>query len=411
MEKLFKRVISDEIIKYLNTDNIIVLQGARQVGKTHILYYLQEFLTNKKELTYFIDLEDSRFSATIDAGIDSFLAFLRLAGFDLENIKAGKKKLFVFIDEIQYLEKPSSFLKLVADHHKYIQLIVSGSSSFDIKTKFSDSLAGRTVNFEIFNLSFKEFLRFKDLSYDLSIISEGYHLQKILSLYEDYVFYGGYPKVVLAGSAEMKEKYLQQIIDTYVRKDIRDLANIKDIKKFNNLLKILATQSGQLLNIAKLAKACALSQQTIENYLFILENTYILKLVSPHSSNPRVEIVKAPKIFFYDTGLAQMLWLNKIPQSIVGNILETSVFAELVKKYGRESINYWRNKKQNEIDFILNFKNQILPIEVKENFRNFKPASISFFLDKYIVNDYKVVGLRGNKTNKNCLYPWEIENL
>lgn len=408
MEKLFKRDISNEIIKYLNTDNIIVLHGARQVGKTHILYYLREFLTNKKEQTYYFDLEDSRFIAIIDAGVDSFLAFLRLEGFDLEKIKDSKSKLYVFIDEIQYLEKPSSFLKLVADHHKYIQLIVSGSSSFDIKTKFSDSLAGRTVNFEIFNLSFREFLRFKDISYDLSSIFAGYHLEKILSFYEEYVFYGGYPKVVLANSAERKEKYLQQIIDTYVRKDIRDLANIKDIKKFNNLLKVLAAQSGQLLSIAKLAKVCALSQQTIENYLFILENTYILKLVSPHSSNSQVEIVKAPKIFFYDTGLAQMLWLNKIPQSIVGNIFETSVFAELVKKYGRASINYWRNKKQNEIDFILNFKDKLLPIEVKENFGNFKLASVSFFLDKYTINDYKVVGLRGDKTNKNCLYPWEI---
>lgn len=104
-------------------------------------------------------------------------------------------------------------------------------------------------------------------------------------------------------SIEMKEKYLQQIVDTYVKKDIRDLASIRDITKFNKLLRVLAGQSGQLLNITELANTAQLAKQTIEDYLFILENTYIINLLQTFSRNIRSELFKTPKLFFYDTGL------------------------------------------------------------------------------------------------------------
>lgn len=407
-KKALKRDISDEIIKYLGTDNIIVLHGARQVGKSHILFYLEEKLKKDDQDVYFFDLEDSRFTDILNNGIDSMVNFLKNEGFDLEKIKTGSRKLYVFIDEVQYLKNPSPLLKLLADHHKYIQLIVSGSSSFDIKSKFSDSLAGRTVDFEIFNLSFSEFLRFKNAIMNLSEGLDEFHLKRVIELYKEYVIYGGYPKIVLEDSVEKKEKYLQQIIDTYIRKDIRDLANIKHIDKFNNLLKVLAERSGNLLSILELSKMCRLSQQTVENYLFILENTYIIKLVRPFSSSVKIEVVKAPKIFFYDTGILQMLWLKNLQKSFVGNVFETSIFSELVKKYGARKINYWRNKNQNEIDFILNQKKGLLPIEVKKSFNKFRKSSVAFFCDKYKVEDYKVVSIDGEKTNKHCLYPWEL---
>ncbi|MBI5417458.1 DUF4143 domain-containing protein, partial [Candidatus Poribacteria bacterium] len=200
----------------------------------------------------------------------------------------------------------------------------------------------------------------------------------------------------------------QQIIDTYIKKDIRDIANVKDITKFNNLLKVLASCSGQLLNVSQLANTCAIAQQTVEHYLFILENTYIIKLVHPYSSSAKVEIIKAPKVFFYDTGLLQMLWLKHLPKNIIGNVFETSIFAELIKKYGIENVNYWRHKNKNEIDFILNYKGSILPIEIKTNFENFKKHSMSFFCNKYSIKEYKVIGLKGEKYNPNYIYPWEL---
>src|SRR4030066_190347 len=156
-EPILKRTVIDDINKYIHSDDIIVLHGARQVGKTSILYYLINQLTEQGHTTHFIDLEDSRFVRILDSGVKEFMRHLQEEGI----IPAAQKKVFVFIDEIQYLENPSSFLKLVADHHKNIKLIISGSSSFAIKTKFKDSLVGRTVNFEIFNLSFKEFLSFR----------------------------------------------------------------------------------------------------------------------------------------------------------------------------------------------------------------------------------------------------------
>lgn len=407
-KKLLKRDIIDEISKYLGTNNIIVLHGARQVGKSHILFYLEEKLKNEKQETFFFDLEDSRFVEVLDLGVDSMLNFLKNEGFDLEKIKHSAKKLYVLIDEVQYLKDPSPLLKLLADHHSYIQLIISGSSSFDIKSKFSDSLVGRTVDFEIFNLSFSEFLRFKNITLNIFQDMDSFHLKKTIELYKEYAAYGGYPKIVMENSLEKKERYLQQIIDTYVKKDIRDLANIKDIDKFNNLLKILASQSGSLLNVAELAKTCRLSAQTVGRYLFILENTYIIKLLRPFSSSARVEVAKAPKVFFYDTGILQMLWLKNLQKEFLGNVFETSVFSELAKKYGTRNLNYWRNKNQNEIDFILSQKEGILPIEVKKNFRNFRQTSISSFCEKYKVKDYKVTGVDGEKKNSSFVYPWEL---
>jgi len=402
-----KRDITDEIIKYINTDNIIVLHGARQVGKTHILNYVMDFLKEKKETIFFFDLEDSRLVDVLDAGVDSMLAFLEASGFNLENYKQSKKRLFVFIDEIQYLKNPSSLLKLLIDHHKYIQLIVSGSSSFEIKSKFSDSLAGRTVNFEIFNLSFEEFLRFKGKIYNLKKL-DAYHLDEIKKLYEEFLLFGAYPKIVLENSIEKKEKYLLQIIDTYIKKDIRDLAKIKNPEKFNALLKVLAAQSGQLLRISELAKITGLSQPTIENYLFILENTYIIKLLKPFSQNSRTEIIKLPKLFFYDTGIMQILWLNKIGSGMIGNIFETSIFTELAKKYGQDKLNYWRNKNKNEIDFILRQGNEIVPMEVKLNFNKFQKFSMALFCERYKVKKYKIVGLEGEKSGDDFAYPWEV---
>ena len=111
---------------------------------------------------------------------------------------------FIFIDEIQYLENPSSFLKLTADHHKDVKLIVSGSSSFAIKDKFKDSLVGRTVNFEIFNLSFKEFLLFKQYAYEEGKVCTKKKTDELKALFKEYILYGGYPKIVLTPEIDKK---------------------------------------------------------------------------------------------------------------------------------------------------------------------------------------------------------------
>jgi predicted AAA+ superfamily ATPase len=408
----YKRNITHEIESYLNDKGAIVLHGARQVGKTSLLYILKNNLDALGEKTHYIDLEDSRMVQTLDQGVDVFIAQLEELGVvssKKQSEETPASKAYIFIDEIQYLTNPSSFIKLIVDHYPYIKLIVSGSSSFDIKSKFSDSLVGRIVDFEIFPLSFEEFLRFKEIPISLQKkVRSPSTIDSLIRYYEEYVLFGGYPQIVLATTIEKKEKYLQQILDTYVRRDIRDLANIRDIQKFNLLLKALATQSGQLMNYAALGRMVSLSITTLEHYLSILEATYILKRVYPYSNNPRVEVSKMPKIFFYDTGLQQMLWFSTLNKTILGNVLETSIFGELVKKYSATSIRYWRNRSQNEIDFILLHKGNILPLEVKQNFTTGNRKILLAFCAKYALTDWKVVGLLGKKPEHNSLYPWEL---
>jgi len=403
---IFPRNIFKDIEKYLFTEDIVVLHGARQVGKTYILYYIENFLKDKKQKTYYIDLEDSRFVDILDAGVDEFIKHLKEEG--ILQSESQKNKIFVLIDEIQYLENPSSFLKLIADHHKNIKLIVSGSSSFAIKSKFKDSLVGRTVNFEIFPLSFPEFLLFKKQS--INILSQKKLTDKatneLKELFREFTLYGGYPKIVLTKSVELKEKYIQQIIDTYIRKDIKDLADIREIDKFNKLLEVLSSQSGNLVEVLELANTCKLSRQTVENYLFILENTYIIKLVRPYHRNIRSELFKAAKVFFYDSGLMQMLWLKQLQKEMIGNVFETSIFADLVKQYGKENILYWRTTDGKEIDFIVRIKNDLKAIEVKLNFERFDDTAIKYFRDKY-ESTYAVLALEGDVKNKYYKYPWE----
>lgn len=407
---VYKRNSVDEISKYLYTDDIVVIHGARQVGKTSILMYLQEQLEKNKEKIYLIDLEDSRFVSLLDKGVDEFISYLREQGFDLPALKASNKKLFVLIDEIQYLTNPSSFLKLLADHHRYLKIIVSGSSSFEMKSKFKDSLVGRTVNFEIYPLSFQEFLLFKNIPFSRADHYTEKKINELRNLFIEFSIYGGYPKIVLTPESSMKEKYLQQIIDTYIRKDIRDLAEIKDVIKFNRLLEILASQSGNLLNISELSNTCSLSRETVERYLFLLEQTYILRLVHPFSKNLRSELTKTPKIFFYDTGLMQMLWLKQLQREIIGTVFETSVFSELIKQHAKENILFWRTQDKKEIDFILRLGKNLIPIEAKLSFPRNTPANIHSWNQTYQTKKYFVVGLHGVPTDSGFIYPWQLSD-
>jgi len=401
---IYKRKIADKIVKYLDLDEIIVLHGARQVGKTHILFWLKNYLEKNKKDVFYIDLEDSRNKKILDLGVSEFIDLLREEGHSPNE----REKIYVFIDEIQYLENPSEFLKLIADHHKNIKLIVSGSSSFEIKSKFKDSLVGRTINFEIFALSFEEFLIFRKYYFEKDKRVTEKKIDELRLMYKEYVLFGAYPKIALTDEVEVKEKRIQQIIDTYIRKDIRELANIENIDKFNRLLEVLASQSGQLVNVSELANTCKLSKPTIEKYLFLLEQTYIIRLVRPYHKNIRSEISKAPKVFFYDTGIMQMLWLKELQREVIGSVFETSVFSELIKKYDKDNVYYWRTKDKKEIDFILKDKNNILPVEVKLNFERFSSRTIKYFMTKYNIKEYRVAGLEGRLINDFYIYPWQL---
>jgi len=413
MNKLYKRKIIAQISRFLNSKEIVVLHGARQVGKTSIMLYLIDEMKKKKTKikVFYFDLEIPRYLELINSGFDQFYDYLLYSGYK-ENEKA-----YVFIDEIQYLQNPSKFLKLFHDNYsEKIKLIISGSSSFEIKNKFKNSLVGRTVDFEIWPLDFEEFLLFKNKEYNLHFKNIPSAIEEeLVVLYKEYVVYGGYPQIVLENNIKKKEVYLSQIIDTYIKKDIRDLANIRNIDKFNELIQVLSSQTGNLLNILELANTVDISRQTVEEYLFILENTYIIKLIRPFHKNLRSELFKTPKIYMIDQGIANLLAFKTFPKVIPGNIFETAIFSDLIKNYKSSQINFWRTATKQEIDFVLTNVEKLVILKVKVNINKAKLGSLNIFSKKYEVEKKYLVFIEGKKRDiKNgvrYIYPWEIMNL
>jgi len=160
--------------------------------------------------------------------------------------------------------------------------------------------------------------------------------------------------------------------------------------------------------MTELANTCALSRETVERYLFLLEQTYILRLVRPFSRNLRSELTKTPKIFFHDTGLMQMLWLKRLQREVLGAVFETSLFGELVKKHGVENIHYWRTQEKKEIDFILKTPDDLIPIEVKLNFPRNLSTALHTFAELYQTERIFLVGLNGETGDKKMIYPWQL---
>lgn len=392
-DKIYKRKIVEKVAKYLGSKEVIVIYGARQVGKTTLMKYLIK--NHLKENVFYFDLELSNLLDLCNEGVEGVYNYLLQKGAD------DKKKIYLLIDEIQYLKNPTNFLKIMHDHYENIKLLVSGSSTFEIKKKFKESLAGRTVNFELYPLSFEEFLIFKNKNYKLKKENLKIINDELIILAEEYIKFGGYPKIVLENSEEKKQTYLSQIINTYVRKDIRDIGNIRNIDSFNKLIEVLASQSGQLLNVSEISNTLEINRETVLEYLDLLENTFMIKRIKPYHKNLRSELSKNPKIYFLDTGMMHLLWLKEFPRIIFGNSFETFVFLELMRT--GKKINFWRTINKQEVDFILN-NEKLYAIEVKLNFQNIDMKNLNFFCEKYKCKK-EVIGLKGKQSGK---YIWEL---
>ncbi len=406
---LFERELYKNIETFLFDKEIIVIHGARQVGKTSLLKYIIEHNETVKNNYLYMDLEEPAFLEICNSGAGHLISYLEIKGLLKEN-----NRLFLFIDEIQYMTNPSSFLKLLYDkYNTKLKIIVSGSSTFSIKSKFKVSLVGRTINFELFPLSFKEYLRFKQINIDLS---KSIKLDVIIShLKENFINFiksGGYPGIVLENNIEKKRIKLNQIISTYIKADIRDIGKIRHIDKFNKLLEILSSQLGNLVNIKELSNTIGLARQTVEEYLFILENTYLIKLVRPYYTNIRTEVTKMPKIFFEDTGVANLFRSKSLDVEIDGKIFENAVFNELRKQYDNEQLFFLRTVKKHEVDFIIRIKNKIIPIESKLSFTSKRQSSLIYFKEKGYYNKAFICRLNEHNHNKydwvKLIYPWEL---
>lgn len=394
--RLFNREVMDSIWEWMDDQRIIVLVGSRQVGKTSILYLLMERLINrgvKPGSIFYFDLEDFEVLNLFNSGVRNFLRYLEVQGMN------RNERSYVFVDEIQYMEDPSSFLKLIADHHKNLKFICSGSSTLEVRRKFTDSLAGRKVVFEIPTLSFREYLLFKGEEALLKLVKDypfddigepplDIHRKQLQAHYEQYVIYGGYPAVVLENERERKLRLLREIYESYVRKDINQLFTVENLTAFNNLVRLLALQIGNLVNLQELTTSLSISRPTVEKYLLVLENTFILKRITPFFVNKRKEIVKMSKVYYHDTGMRNQVVRNFQPLPLrpdAGALVENSVFKSLNARLSLlEELKFWRMKNGSEVDFILEGE-QLIPVEVKYTAMNSPrfPSGIRSFIRSY----------------------------
>lgn len=415
MAEIKKRKLVAKILNFIEDKETIVIHGSRQVGKTTLLHYLiDNHLKDRvsESNIFYFDLEDFRFLDLCNTSTEEVISYLKAKGADLN------KRVYLFIDEVQYLNNPSSFLKLFNDRYKEkIKLIVSGSSSFLIKKKFKDSLVGRIQDFELFTLDFEEFLEFKGLKYDLRDEFPEILQRELKKLYIEFILFGGYPAIVLEDDIEKKEIKLKQIINTYIKRDVRDLAEIRDIDKFNELVKLLASQIGSLLNIWEISNTLRMAKKTVQEYIFLLENTYIIRIIRPFHRNIRSELTKMPKIFFEDTGLVNILANKTFSLKVDGGLLENSIYVQLRKNLSVEDVYFWRTNKKQEVDFIIDYldkdkRKKLLAIEVKNIFLNKYTTNLKYFKKEY--DEAKVsfccLEKRENTKDKNInlLYPWQL---
>jgi len=417
-----KRKILPHIRDFLNYKETIIIYGARQVGKTTIMKMLIKELksTNKipEEAVFYFDLEDLEILEICNQGVDHLIRYIDARTSYSSNFSPAssnsKGKIYLFIDEIQYLNNASSFIKLMVDNHSdRFKLIVSGSSVLDIKSKIKQSLVGRIVTFEVFGLNFEEFLWFRKKKINLNKIADtDKKTQKELKqLFEEFIIFGAYPRVALISNLNDRRYYLKELIQTYIKKDIRDIGKIRNIMKFNNFLRILADQAGNLLNIDELASSIGIARETVYDYLILLEGTYIARRLTPFFKNLRSELTKMPKIYFEDSGILNYLKYNDIVEKVSGELFENCIYAELRKVVGLETLRYWRTQSKQEIDFVIQHQRQLFTLEVKKIYSGQKTTSLEYFSQKYPNSKKFIITLekrREAKGNTLLLYPWEI---
>lgn len=393
VDKIYERKLAAHVTKYLYSPEAIVIMGARQVGKTSLLKYLID--AHLRENVFYFDLELRELLDVCNKGAEEVYRYLLQKGAD------EQKKIYLVLDEVQYLDEPTRLIKIFHDHYPGVKLLLSGSSTFEMKRKFRESLTGRMVAFVMYPLSFEEFLLFKEKKYVLRAENSRAINDELVFLAEEYIKFGGFPQIVLEPSEEKKKVYLSQIINTYVRKDIRDIGNIRNLSSFNKLLEVLASQSGQLLNISELSNTLGIHQETVRTYVDLLENTFILKRITPFHKNIRSELTKNSKVFMLDTGLMHLLWLKEFPRVILGNAFETFVFLELLKS--GQDIHFWRTANKQEVDFIISSK-KLYALEAKYKFKEHDTRGLKFFAAQYPCISM-IIGLQGEKSGK---YIWEL---
>lgn len=279
----------------------------------------------------------------------------------------------VFIDEFHYLPNASKLFKAIYDSDRKAKLFVSGSSSIEIHKHLKESLAGRRLITHLMPLSFAEYAR------------KGVDLA---TLFAEYLLYGGLPGLIHQDLPEEKIRLLQEIVETYIQKDIKALIREENIRAFNHLLYLLAERQGSVISVMKLAGDIGLTPRTVEKHLSILEHTYVLYPVSSYSRNIGNELKKSRKFCFYDIGVRNALLKDFSPsgeRNDAGVLHESFVALQLLARLKPNmELKFWRNKAGHEIDFVLLKDRKPLLVEVKTTLPTpVIPAAMKIFIKHY----------------------------
>jgi predicted AAA+ superfamily ATPase len=342
----------ENLKKLLFPNKVVIIYGPRRCGKTTLL---NKFLEKSKEKYILVNGEDITIQKYLSSqSIEKLKSFI------------GKNKLLA-IDEAQKIKNIGLNLKLIVDYIKQIKVIVTGSSSFDLGKDIGEPLTGRKYTLKLFPLAQMEIDR----------IEERFETEANL---ENRLIYGSYPEIIITNDNQERERHLKEIISSYLYKDILELNGLRYSEKISRLLQLLAFQIGNEVSYSELAGQLAMSKNTIERYLDLLEKTFVIFKLTGFSRNLRKEISKNPRYYFYDNGIRNAL-INNFNllemRNDIGMLWENYVIMERIKKqeYLQMSSNnyFWRTYDQKEIDLIEERKGILYGYEIKWQIEKLKP--------------------------------------
>jgi predicted AAA+ superfamily ATPase len=398
MIQSIRRRIFPVLQKHLDSPEMTLLIGPRQVGKTTLIQMLLRGLEARGLRTVFFNLdveEDAHW-------FDSQRLLLDRLEFLVGKTSQTSQTVYVAIDEIQRKKDAGRFMKGLYDMGLPYKFILSGSGSLELKEQIAESMMGRKREFFISPVTFSEFVDYRT-SYAYSDRLAAYaHMEpeRLLGHLTEYLNYGGYPRVIVADGQEEKRQVLREIYTSYVDRDITALLRLARPDAFRKMLALLASQNGQLLNMSTLAAQVGLSAPTLKNYLYYAEKTFSVAMVQPYFRNAQKEITKAATPYFVDLGLRNLIlgkWGTLREPGELGLVFQNLVFHILSEKYPNTPVKYWRTIGQAEVDFVVEDASHsgVLPVEVK--YAALKRADITkslrSFIDKYQPSEAWVINL------------------